>query len=162
MGASMALASVGVTLVGAMQQRAAFRMQARQAEEQKEMAGLQMGADVISRENNLFSILASLDTSSASRGVVGGPTGNTGLRLGENKYSDQDIRNIKIMGYSNMRNFGLSAASAKMSGRAAMTSALGSSAGTIGGAVLGSPGVKGGPEAGTFSAFRTQLRKEFT
>lgn len=158
MGATMAVASAGVTLVGAMQQRAAYRMQARQFEEQKEMAGLQMGADVISRENNLFSILASLDASSASRGVVGGPSGNTGLRSGENKYAAQDIRNIKIMGYSNMRNFGLSAASAKMSGRAAVTSALGSAGSAIGGASLKTPG----PTQGTLTGFKTQLQREWS
>ena len=157
MGATMAVASAGVTLVGAMQQRAAYRMQARQSEEQKEMAGLQMGAEVNQREKTLLAILAGLDASSASRGVVGGPNANQGLRLGEKQYANQDIRNIKIMGYSNMRNFGLSAASSRMSGRAAITSALGSSFGTIGSVAAKSPG--GGSN---FSAFRQQLKNELS
>ncbi len=160
MGATMAVASAGVTLMAANQQRKAFQMQAAQYEEQREMSKLQTDADVLARQNSLFYQLSSLNAAQAGGNVSVGNFGDSGsaFRTNEKKLASNDIRNIKLMGYTQQRNFGLSAAMARSSAQSSMLSGIAGATGTIGGAVMKSPG----PRPGTFSAFRRQIKNEWT
>ena len=96
MGATMAVASAGVTLMAANQQRKAFQMQAAQYEEQKEMSKLQTDADVLARQNSLFYQLSSLNAAQAGGNVSVGNFGDSGsaFRTNEKKLASNDIRNI--------------------------------------------------------------------
>ena len=160
MGATMAVASAGVTLMAANQQRKAFQMQAAQYEEQREMSKLQTDADVLARQNSLFYQLSSLNAAQAGGNVSVGNFGDSGsaFRTNEKKLASNDIRNIKLMGYTQQRNFGLSAAMARSSAQSSMRSGIAGATGTIGGAGMKSPG----PRPGTFSAFRRQIKNEWT
>lgn len=160
MGATAAIVSAGVALAAANQQRKAYQMESAQLGEQKELAKLQSSADAIARDQNLFYQLASLNASTAGSGGVVGNYGDSSDAFGTNerKLAANDIRNIKIMGYSTQRQFGLSQAMARSGGQSAMLTGLAKAGGSIGSAALQSPG----PNEGTLSAFRTQLRKEWT
>ena len=160
MGATASIVSAGVALASANQQRKAYQMQAAQYGEQLELSKLQADADVLARQNNLFYQIASLNASTAGSGGVVGNYGDSSDAFGTNerKLAANDIRNIKIMGYSTQRQFGLSQAMARSSAQSAMLGGLSSAAGTIGATAIKTPG----PNRGTLTGFRDQLRKEWT
>ena len=164
MGATMAVVSGVATLASVSQQRKAFQLQAAQFEEQKEMSKLQTGADVIAREQSLFYQLATLSASTAARGgVVSQTEGTQGAFVrGEKKLAANDIRNIKLMGFTQQRNFGLSAAQARASGKSALMSGLASATGTIAGTAMKAPPGKAGYKPGTIGAFGQQLKNEWS
>ena len=81
---------------------------------------------------------------------------------GERKLAANDIRNIKLMGFTQQRNFGLSAAQARASGKSALMSGLASATGTIAGTAMKSPGKAGAYKPGTMRAFGQQIKSEWS
>jgi len=74
MGVGFQVAAVGLTLAGASQAKAAYKMEEEAYKEKADLAKLQADQDEVARNNQLRYQLAALGTSSASRGIEGGPS----------------------------------------------------------------------------------------
>ena len=131
MGVQMQIASLGLGLMAAQQQRSAYEMEAQAYEEQAKMAGIQAKQQENERNRRLRMQLASLGTSMAAQGVeIGSSASVLALQEDEIKVAKNDIASIKLMGMSKRRQYGLSAAGSKAAGKATI---LGSYAKTAAG-----------------------------
>ena len=126
MGVAMQVAAVGLTIAGAQQAKAAYKIEEEAYKEKAELAKLQADQDEVSRNNQLRYQLAALGTSSASRGIAGGPTSASisALANREKDIAKRDIANIKLMGQVTRRSYQISASGSKAAGKAAFLGGL--------------------------------------
>tara|TARA_B100000963_G_scaffold58896_1_gene46950 strand:- start:9347 stop:9781 length:435 start_codon:yes stop_codon:yes gene_type:complete len=126
MGVAMQVAAVGLTIAGAQQAKAAYKMEEEAYKEKADLAKLQADQDEVSRNNQLRYQLAALGTSSASRGIASGSTSASTSALAEREkdIAKRDIANIKLMGQATRRSYQISAAGSKAAGKAAFLGGL--------------------------------------
>ena len=152
MGATMAVVSGVATLASVSQQRRAFQAQAAQFEEQKEMSSSRLALTLLLGAKPVLSACHTKRIYGGSWCCCNPTEGTQGAFVrGEKKLAANDIRNIKLMGFTQQRNFGLSAAQARASGKSALMSGLASATGTIAGTAVKAPGKAGGYKPGTWS-----------
>ena len=123
MGVQLQLVSLGLGLMAAKQQQAAYKIQAEQYRQQAKDAKLQADQQEIQREDQLRRTLAALGVSGASRGVSVASPSQAALRKDELRMAANDISSIKLMGASNRRKFEIGAASSEAGGKAVMLGA---------------------------------------
>jgi len=132
MGVEMQIASVGLSLLGAQAQRKAYQAEAAAYNEQADMAGIQSDQQEISRREQLRRQLASLGTSMSAQGVALGTSPSVeALERGEVKIASSDISSIRLMGLSNRRKYGLSAAGSMASAKAATIGSMANAGSSI-------------------------------
>jgi hypothetical protein len=121
--------SAALSIAAAMKAKDAYALQAKQAEEQAEVAGIQADQEAINRTAQLNAQLAAISATQSAGGVTVGTSGsfkNIGRR--ETKIANADISAIKFMGRQNRRKFMLDAKASKKKGDAALIAGLGSAA----------------------------------
>lgn len=129
MGVEMQVASVALGLIAAKQQKKAYEMEAQAYEEQAEASRIQSAQQENERNSQLRRQLAALGTSMSAQGVALGTSASVGaLADDEVRIAKNDISSIKFMGMSTRRKYGLSAASSRASGRAAVLGGFAKSA----------------------------------
>ena len=121
--------SAALSIASAMKARDAYALQAKQAQEQADIAGIQADQEAINRTAQLNAQLASISATASAGGVTVGTSGsfkNIGRR--ETKLANADISAIKLMGRQNRRKFMLDSKASKMKGDAALIGGLASAA----------------------------------
>ena len=121
--------SAALSIAAAMKAKEAYALQAKQAQEQADIAGIQADQEAINRTAQLNAQLASISATASAGGVSVGTSGsfkNIGRR--ETKLANADISAIKMMGRQNRRKFMLDSKASKMKGDAALISGLASAA----------------------------------
>ena len=121
--------SAALSIASAMKAKQAYALQAKQAQEQADMAGIQADQEAINRTAQLNAQLAAISATASAGGVAVGTSGsfkNIGRR--ETKLANADISAIKLMGRQNRRKFMLDAKASKQKGDAALIAGLGSAA----------------------------------
>lgn len=133
MGVEMQIIGAIVGLAGASQAKAASEMEARAYEEQAKMADIQARQQEEERNTLLRKQLASLGTSMSAQGIALGTSQSVSALAGQEKaLAKKDINSIKLMGMSNRRKFQISAAGSRAAGKAQFTTAMGSTAMSLG------------------------------
>jgi hypothetical protein len=121
--------SAALSIAAAMKAKEAYALQAKQAQEQADIAGIQADQEAINRTAQLNAQLASISATASAGGVSVGTSGsfkNIGRR--ETKLANADISAIKMMGRQNRRKFMLDSKASKTKGDAALIAGLGSAA----------------------------------
>lgn len=121
--------SAALSIAAAMKAKQAYALQAKQAEEQAEVAQIQADQEAINRTAQLNAQLAAISATQSGGGVAVGTSGsfkNIGRR--ETKIANADISAIKFMGRQNRRKFMLDARASKKKGDAALISGFSSAA----------------------------------
>ena len=121
--------SAALSIAAAMKAKEAYALQAKQTQEQADIAGIQADQEAINRTAQLNAQLASISATASAGGVSVGTSGsfkNIGRR--ETKLANADISAIKMMGRQNRRKFMLDSKASKMKGDAALISGLASAA----------------------------------
>ena len=121
--------SAALSIAAAMKAKEAYALQAKQAQEQADIAGIQADQEAINRTAQLNAQLASISATQSAGGVAVGTSAsfkNIGRR--ETKVANADISAIKFMGGQNRRKFQLDAKSSNLKGDAALVSGLSSAA----------------------------------
>ena len=121
--------SAALSIAAAMKAKDAYALQAKQAQEQADIAGIQADQEAINRTAQLNAQLASISATASAGGVSVGTSGsfkNIGRR--ETKLANADISAIKMMGRQNRRKFMLDSKASKTKGDAALIAGLGSAA----------------------------------
>tara|TARA_R100001440_G_scaffold5048_2_gene11044 strand:+ start:791 stop:1207 length:417 start_codon:yes stop_codon:yes gene_type:complete len=114
MGVETQIASLAFNFMAAQQQRSAYEMEAQLYEEQKDMEAIKTSQQISQVNRKLRMQLASLDSSMSAQGIaLGTSASTTALENDEIKLASNDISSIKLMGLSNRRKYGLSAASSR-------------------------------------------------
>jgi hypothetical protein len=129
MGVQMQIASVALTMFAAREQKKAYELEAESYQEQGKMAAIQASQQESERNRRLRSQLSTLNNAMAGQGVALGTSSSVeALARDEEKIALADISSIKLMGLSQRRKYGISAASAKAGGRAAVLGGFSKSA----------------------------------
>lgn len=134
MGGAMALqvAGLGLTFMSMQQQRKAYEMEAASYREQAEMNKIEALQQENERNSQLRRQLAALGTSMSAQGVALGTSASvSALEEDERKMAANDIASIRLMGQSQRRKYGLSAAGAKAGAKGALYSGATQIAGGI-------------------------------
>lgn len=134
MGAAVALqaAGLGLTFMSMQQQRKSYEMEAASYREQAEMNKIEALQQENERNAQLRRQLAALGTSMSAQGVALGTSASvSALEEDERRMAASDISSIRLMGMSQRRKYGLSAAGAKAGGKAALYSGATQIAGGI-------------------------------
>lgn len=125
MGGAMALqaAGLGLTFLSMQQTRKSYEMEAASYREQAEMNKIEALQQENERNAQLRRQLAALGTSMSAQGVALGTSASvSALEEDERKMAANDIASIRLMGQSQRRKYGLSAAGSKAAGKAALYS----------------------------------------
>lgn len=132
MGMGLQVASIGLKLYGASQERKAYELEAQSYEEQKDLAAIQSSQQERDRLRMLRTQLASLGTAMGAQGVALGTSPSTlALEKDEIKIANRDIDRIRLMGMSNQRKFGLSARGSRLAAKGAIIGGFSKSVGGI-------------------------------
>jgi len=134
MGAGIALQAVGVGLglMAMQQQRKSYEMEAASYREQAEMNKIEALQQENERNRQLRIQLAALGTSMSAQGVALGTSASvSAIEEDEKQLARSDIESIRLMGMSQRRRYGLSAAGSRAAGRGALYGGLASAAGGI-------------------------------
>lgn len=134
MGAAVALqaAGLGLTFMSMQQQRKSYEMEAASYREQAEMNKIEALQQENERNAQLRRQLAALGTSMSAQGVALGTSASvSAIEEDERQLAKSDIASIRLMGQSQRRKYGLSAAGARAGSRAAFYSGATQIAGGI-------------------------------